>query len=302
MLLKGKGRSITKSMFAYRSSKRTYGVAMLIVAIVLIVGFILAKNPAAKIKAKGSLFEISTFLVSLFDTPLGLVTDTSGFIDNLKLARDHAELIGRLKWQNQSLLREKEALHFRIRDLESILSVKSIDDQQVVTAPCFGQNSCHRTGYIYIHAGSDQGVKRHQPVKINNTLIGLTDAVGPYTTKVMLVSHDRSRIPVISEIHNQEGVLGKNNAGDLIVHFVGHPDKFIVGEPIFTSGTDGMLPRGLLAGYVKSIKDGRVEVKLAQSFEDIIFAQIATRYQPDVTAGVMAGSALTVPVSEGETP
>ncbi len=276
MLLKSQGRSIVKSLLSARTKGRAFGIIGVLLTLIFGIGLTLRSDHNLHEKAANSLFELSSFLLSVYHEPVTLITDTKKSLSNLSLLRENTSLLKDLEIKNKTLKNINQTLELRIQNLQNILHVKTLSNKDTITLPCFGQHSSQKSGMIFVHASPEFGLKKTQPVTAHGALIGLIDHVSTNTTRIMLLTHHRCRIPITSRQTDQEGILSATSPYQLTIQFAAKPKTFKIGEAIYTSGTDGILPRGLLIGHVASVSESNVIVNPAVDTTLIKYVHVDT--------------------------
>ena len=101
-----------------------------------------------------------------------------------------------------------------------------------------------------INLGRDQGVRIGYAVINGEGLIGRTVDAGDSFARVLLINDRNSRVPVLAGQAAVRGIASGDNGAELTLDFL--PDGAVLheGDDVFTSGSDGVLPRGLRVGVV----------------------------------------------------
>jgi rod shape-determining protein MreC len=98
------------------------------------------------------------------------------------------------------------------------------------------------------------------PVVANGALVGRVTAVGPLTAQVDLITRDKSGLgAVIGEIGTSTalGVISGTSKRDLLeMKYVAGSTDVQVGQPVFTTGQDGIYPPGIKVGEIVQVISG----------------------------------------------
>jgi rod shape-determining protein MreC len=98
------------------------------------------------------------------------------------------------------------------------------------------------------------------PVVANGGLVGRITAVSPLTSQVDLVTRDKSGLgAVIGEIGTSTalGVVAGTSKSDVLeMKYVAGTTNVQVGQPVFTTGQDGIYPPGIKVGDIVQIISG----------------------------------------------
>ncbi len=106
---------------------------------------------------------------------------------------------------------------------------------------------------IVIDRGDRHGVRRYAAVSTPDGLVGYVESVGPTTSQVRLVSHPFFRCGARVGTDGPMGVLyGQGSLSRLLLRYVPQGSVVPLGSPVYTSGIEGVLPAGLLIGWVEA--------------------------------------------------
>ena len=101
-----------------------------------------------------------------------------------------------------------------------------------------------------INLGRDQGVRIGYAVINGDGLVGRTVDAGASVTRVLLLNDLNSRIPVLVGHAGVRALASGDNGAELKLDFLPDGASVHPGNEVFTSGSDGVLPRGLRVGVV----------------------------------------------------
>ena len=97
-------------------------------------------------------------------------------------------------------------------------------------------------------------------VVTNGGLVGRVTAVGPLTSQVDLITYNKTGVGgIIGEVgtSNALGVVTGTSKKDLLeMNYVPGSVDVQVGQPVFTTGQDGIFPPGLKIGEIVSVVTG----------------------------------------------
>jgi rod shape-determining protein MreC len=159
----------------------------------------------------------------------------------VELAEAHAEL---------NSLKEAQAENLRLKAMLNY--VEASVDQEIV-ARVIGLNPSAQFQSIRINRGEDDGVRVGMPVVTAEGVVGhIVRAVGT-SADVMLITDPQSRIgAVVQRSRVRATVMGAGGARALSVDLVRREDDLKDGDIAVTAGSDGIYPRGLRVGVVRS--------------------------------------------------
>lgn len=99
-------------------------------------------------------------------------------------------------------------------------------------------------------------VHRDQPVVTERGLVGRVVLVsGPYA-KVQILSDRSAAVGAMIERTRRQGMLRGGEAGGLRLDFVPQQEDVRPGDRVITAGIDGIYPRGIPVGTVRSVEPG----------------------------------------------
>ncbi len=163
------------------------------------------------------------------------------------------EQIGQLLSEN-ALLRKKQA------ETESLLSQEKHLDPLT-----YNLVSAHPIGmgrYLKIDKGSSSGLTLGQAVVFNDNYIGKIVQVLEKSSSILLISDPDSKVAVFSQglEGKAKGVLLGQFGNDILMDKILHEEKIKAGDLVYSEGTEGFLPRGLILGKVTQVMERENEV------------------------------------------
>jgi rod shape-determining protein MreC len=116
---------------------------------------------------------------------------------------------------------------------------------QVLTSPLRGWNKM-----FLVSAGTVNGVKQGQPVVCGEGILGRVDSVSEHFCRVMPLTHQDFRIPVLGIKTRAQGILAGNGSENPFIMYLqdDHPIKHK--EIFISSAQGGAFPPGHLVGQV----------------------------------------------------
>ena len=185
--------------------------------------------------------------------------------ENLKLKLKLAELYN-LENTVETLKTENQAL-------KSLLNVVSDEKYDCITARLLGVSLNPFSKTILVGAGSSSGVKVNQIVASAQGLVGRVTQVSSNFARVMLINDLNSRVPIVTLLTQERGILAGNNKNTKIIYLQkNHAIK--QGEKVITSGDGMMYPRGIVVGEVLKVSQNEVEIAPAINFDKTDFVNI----------------------------
>lgn len=107
---------------------------------------------------------------------------------------------------------------------------------------------------VYIDKGSLVGIEKDQPVVTSEGLVGRVINTSPVASQVLLVTDERHGAGAViaqTETTRWLGILEGKSQYLCDMRFIVPPERLENGEPVVTSGQDGLYPAGLVIGRVK---------------------------------------------------
>lgn len=167
----------------------------------------------------------------------------------------------RLRFENQRL-RAENALYFEteqeVRRLRRLLTFKETFAGTLRAAHVVGRGIAEqfRIVRITVDLGDDE-VRKGMPVVTFDGLVGqINRVVGGYSD-VMLSVDRKSHVPVVVQRNGAQGILrgtGELDRYTCEVEYLLRSDEVREGDQLFTSGTGGKFPEGVLVGRISSVQ------------------------------------------------
>lgn len=176
-----------------------------------------------------------------------------------------------LKEQIGKLLSENATLRKRLSESESLINQQNYLDfrtYNLVAARPIGMDR-----YLKIDKGKSNGVKIGQAVVFNDNYIGKIIQTTDGASFVQLLADPDSKVAAFSQglQGKAKGVLLGQFGSDLLMDKILHEEKINVDDLVYSEGTEGYLPRGLILGRVSEVLNRENEVfkqaKVQQTFD-----------------------------------
>ncbi len=180
----------------------------------------------------------------------GLSGTWHNYIDLRHVRQQNAQLqaeLDRMRLEQASLA---EAARQDIR-LQRLLGFQQQYVAKTVAAHVIGTSGSELSRVLYIDKGFDNGVRIDQPVITPDGVVGKIRNVFAGTAQVLELNDPTSGLGVILTQTRLRGILRGNTAGQLEIVDVLPDERIQPGEPVVTSGGDGIFPRGMPVGTVE---------------------------------------------------
>lgn len=162
-----------------------------------------------------------------------------------------------LRQQNKEMREQIAALeearqeNERLRELVGFIETR---DLEVLGARVIGRPATLWEGLITVDRGTEEGVAPGMPVLSAEGLIGQIVEASAHSSRVRLITDQRSGVAAILQATRAEGVVNGSLEGVLTMDFVSRETTLSVGDVVLTSGMGGVYPKGLLIGEVSDVR------------------------------------------------
>lgn len=207
-----------------------------------------------------NLMQLPKSALSYLSAPIqyGLYRSAQGVRSQFKsifLARLSAQENAALKNQLAQLLSENSQLKTKLSEAE-----KLIDQNSSLSPKTFDLIPARTIGlgrYLLIDKGSNDGIKSGQLVVFKDNYVGVIKMVSPKSSQVILSSDPDSKVAVFTQnsAGKAKGLLVGRFGSESFMDKVLHAESIKEGDLVYSDGTDGLLPRGLILGKVTQVID-----------------------------------------------
>lgn len=240
-----------------------YRNALVLIAILLaqVIGLaVQVRRPGLNPEDKGGVRLIRSWVVGIVTPPERVLHWTghslrgvwAGYIDLIHVRQQNQQLkaeLGRVRLEEGSLAEDaRQAVR-----LQALLGFQEKYIYKTVAAQVIGASGTEQSHVLLIDKGSDSGLKPDMPVITPDGIVGKIRDVFSHTSQVLEISDETSGAGVILVNTRIEGVLTGNSWGQPQIVNVSPDDRIKPGEPVVTSGGDGIFPRGLAVGAVSRV-------------------------------------------------
>ncbi len=165
-----------------------------------------------------------------------------------------------LKEQIGQLLSENASLRKKLAENLSLLS-----QERYLDPLTYNLVSAHPIGmgrFLKIDKGLSDGLVLGQAVVFNDNYIGKIVQISEKSAYILLTSDPDSKVAAFSQgIEGKaKGVLLGQFGNDILMDKILHEEKIKVGDLVYSEGTEGFLPRGLILGKVAQVMERENEV------------------------------------------
>jgi rod shape-determining protein MreC len=225
-------------------------------------------NHGIILDSRGRLADLAAPLLGVASAP---VTELRHGIDR---ALDYSAMFGeldRLKAENEVLKswewRAKQ-LDRKVGQLQALLHAVEDTGLNYVSGNVIADARGPFTRSVLINLGRDQGMRVGYAVLSGEGLAGRIVDAGGALSRVLLLNDLNSRIPVLVGPAGARALVSGDNSGELKLEFLADGASLYAGDEVYTSGSDGVLPRGLRVGTVVSAS-GALKVRPHAEFSSL---------------------------------
>lgn len=168
----------------------------------------------------------------------------------------------RLKEQMNKILIERhmynEIIHENKR-LKEILSLKEQEPKYHTTARIISKGYDRFLQTMIIDKGRKDGILKDMTVITPKGLVGKIYSVRENFSVVLLLRDPNFSVAVRLQDTRIEGIISGTGGKYCILKYIPPEEDIKVGEIVVTSGLDGIFPKGIPVGFIKSIKKEGIE-------------------------------------------
>jgi len=179
--------------------------------------------------------------------------------------RIEAGRIRELENENAQLREELVAAARRIVSVEA-LSVAGFP-HRTISAPLVAYDAGATRHSIVVGAGSTDGVARGQAVSALGAVVGTVTEVGPWRSRVRLLTDPAARLPCRLSSTRELCLLVGDGSGSLEVRWLGRDSEVAAGDVLVTAPVDDVLgerpviPAGLPVATIEQVRGGGADPK-----------------------------------------
>jgi len=252
-----------------RSQKEVWRLTPWLVIVLLLGNFILMAFDAREITSGQRYVRVwsqtaADFVQSPVTTVSSAVSKYFGSIANLRSAQDENSTLKQRVQELELELKGKEDLTSENERLKGLLNLKEQSKIKVLPSRIIGRDPSVWFDSSIINRGSLDGVKLNMPIVTDGGLVGRVTAVSPLTAQVDMITKDKSGLgAVVGEVGSSTAlgvVMGTGNSDLLEMKYVPGSTEIQLGQPVYTTGQDGIYPPGLKVGEIVDIRSGSTTV------------------------------------------
>ena len=241
-------------------------------------------NPAAYAVVRGVFAEVTTPISSAMAWVVRSVAGTPQALGNHFNAVGENERLRKQLADNEALVGRARSLSQENRRLRAMLQLRDVTTDAVVAARLVNSSASSTRRYATLNAGARHGVRRTQPVRDADGLIGQVVEVSPNTARVLLIVDPDSIVPVRRTRDGLPAIAAGRGDGLLDVRSASVANiLFQPGDTFVTSGTGGIFPPNIpVIRVIRASRDSAVAEPAANP-DSLDFALVQQVFLPEPT-------------------
>ncbi|HBQ50725.1 TPA: hypothetical protein DD690_01950 [Candidatus Daviesbacteria bacterium] len=165
-----------------------------------------------------------------------------------------------LKEQMGDLLSENAGLRKKLAETEALVAQEQYLDPRIYNLIPARPIGLSRN--LRIDKGESSNIKIGQVVVFKDNFIGKVIEISAQAANVRLLSDPDSKVAAFSQglSGKARGVLSGQFGTDFLFDKILHEEQIKAGDLVYSEGTEGYLPRGLILGKVKEVMERENEI------------------------------------------
>jgi rod shape-determining protein MreC len=224
---------------------------------------------AYQVKSNGDVRLIRVWAVTAV-TPLARVVEAgrasgSRFLNDYFVLLDVREENKRMKRDLDRISMENQYLRTELdtADRAGALAIfQKYSPSRTVAAHIIMNTTDSGGAEVFVDRGSTSGVRKGMAVETPAGIVGKVVSVYPMAAMVLEITHSNFAAGVISQKHRVHGTLKGQDRALVIVDDVQNEQSVDQDEWFYTSGEDGIFPKGLPAGQVATVRQGKARKEI----------------------------------------
>lgn len=167
-----------------------------------------------------------------------------------------------LKEQINKLMLERQIFSEIIQEnkrLKEALSLKEMEPKYLTTARIISKGYDRFLQTMIIDKGRKDGILKDMTVITPKGLVGKIYSVREDFSVVLLLKDPNFSAAVRLKDTRIEGIISGTGGRYCILKYISPEEDIKVGEIVVTSGLDGIFPKGIPVGFIKSVKKEGIE-------------------------------------------
>ena len=217
----------------------------------------------------------------------GFSSVVNGYVDLVHVREENVRLRSQLAQVTSDRARLAE-LEAENRHLGELLDLKDVLGLKSVAANVIGSDATGLSHTLILASGESDGLLPGMAVLSSRGVVGKIIAVSPHASRVLLIDDHNSALDGFDQRSRARGIVAGMVDDGMILKYTDRSQDIRDGDTVVTSGLDGIYPRGLLVGTVKSVRrEGpglflKVSIAPAVEFKGLEQVLIMTQPPPHI--------------------
>ena len=190
--------------------------------------------------------------VSTFSSTWNNYVDLRGVRDENERLRERVSRLEQSLWLERDLVAS-------YRRLSGILELAERIPYDPIVAEVIGFDASAWFRTITVNRGTKSGVELNAPVVAAGGLVGRVISVGPSVAQIQLLTDRDCAVGALLTRNRIRGIVsggdGLSTSG-VVLNYVSNLEDVSEGDPIVTSGIDGIYHKGIAIGRVAAVRNG----------------------------------------------
>lgn len=190
----------------------------------------------------------------LLQVPVRLAEDASGYFGGFRTALAAADAARAQLVRQSVVLVQADQLRQENERLRALLALRPALQVRTLSAEVLYAAADPYSRKVFIDRGAQHGVRAGAPVVNEQGVLGQVTTVYPFSSEVTLLVDRDAAIPVLNRrTQARAAAFGGLPGGLMELRFVAANADVQVGDPLTTSGLDGVYPPDLVVGRVAQV-------------------------------------------------
>jgi len=201
----------------------------------------------------------------LLQVPVRLADDAAGYFGGFRAALGAADAARAQLVRQSVIVAQAEQLRQENARLRALLALRPALQVRSLSAEVLYAAADPYSRKLFIDRGAQHGVLAGAPVVNEQGVLGQVTTVYPFSSEVTLLVDRDAAIPVLNRrTQTRAAAFGGLPGGLMELRFVAANADVQVGDPLTTSGLDGVYPPDLVVGRVLQVDRRTAEAGFAR--------------------------------------